>query len=227
MVERCVAAEKERHALETARATSAADEARAAAEKERDEAQKQRGEAQKQLKEQQLRHAIELAKAKAAAEAELDARSQQFAADLRALNASYREARDELGVLTQQLREVRRAKAAAERALRDGLDHAQARQDDADARLFERSQLAVQLAGHASKALQQEMLTIFTFQDRMAKISVPTVTVAPSVPAQAAAALWSPFVAFPTEQGERASLPRRRYCCLQQCPPQQCPPQRR
>jgi DNA repair exonuclease SbcCD ATPase subunit len=149
MVERCVAAEKERHALDTARATSAADEARAAAQKERDEAQKQ-------LKEQQLRHAIELAKAKAAAEAELDARSQQFAADLRALNASYREARDELGVLTQQLREVRRAKEAAERALREGLDHAQARQDDADARLFERSQLAVQLAGHASKVIATE-----------------------------------------------------------------------
>jgi hypothetical protein len=57
------------------------------------------------------------------------------------------------------------------------------------------------------------MLTIFTFQDRMGhgvtKIptedrvaKIPTVTVAPSVSAQAAAALWSPSVAFPTEQGE-------------------------
>jgi hypothetical protein len=57
------------------------------------------------------------------------------------------------------------------------------------------------------------MLTIFTFQDRMGhgvtKIptedrmaKIPTVTEAPSVSAQAAAALWSPSVAFPTEQGE-------------------------
>ena len=73
--------------------------------------------------------------------------------------------------------------------------------------------LRCQLACHASKALQQEMLTIFTFQDRMGhgvtKIptedrmaKIPTVTVAPSVSAQAAAALWSPSVALPTEQGE-------------------------
>jgi hypothetical protein len=158
MVERTLAAERERKELDLLKATREERERREAAEAERDVLRDaNRAAADEQSK--------ALAKAKIQHEAALDERSQQFSKDMRALTASFRDARAELAAQADQLKEARRQKADAERALYSGLDEAYQRVEASEAKQREQAYLTAQLAGHASTALQQELLSIFGARD--------------------------------------------------------------
>ena len=58
---------------------------------------------------------------------------------MRALTSSFRDARAELAAQSEQLREARKAKADAERALHAGLEEAMQRIETSEAQLRERS----------------------------------------------------------------------------------------
>ena len=161
MVDRTIAAEHERHEMDLLKATKEEREAREAAEVENAFLRAEKQKAADEL------HAA-LAKAKVQFDSALDERSQQWAKDMRILTASYRDARAELAEQAEQLKEARRLKAEAERALQAGLDQAMQRSEALEATLRERSYLSAQLAGHASSALQQELLSIFGARDLLA-----------------------------------------------------------
>ena len=154
LVEKTLAAERERHEAAIARAVADETDARKLAEEEL----RLREEEHARLLEEAERGA---ARAKAQFEAALDDKGQAFARDMRQLTSAYREARDELASQGAQLREARRLQKEAEHALTAGMEEAARKVDAAEARVRERSFLSAQLAGHASTALQQELLSIF------------------------------------------------------------------
>ena len=158
LVERTLAAERARHERQIEDATRQACETAEAA-------QAEAAALRDQLAQTADAAVAATARATAQYEAALDERSQQYAKDMRTLTASYREAREELASLGEELREARKLRSDAERALHGGLTTAQKRVDAAEARVREQSFVAAQLAGHASSALQQELLAIFASRD--------------------------------------------------------------
>lgn len=164
LVERTLEAEREKHAREIAIACEAADKAREAAEAEVAALRQAASDSAEA-------HVTGLVKAQSQHDAALDARAQQYAKDMRTLVASYRDTREELNVQGDQLRDARKKKADAERALQQGLEEARSRIEATETRLREQSYLAAHLAGHASSALQQEMLAIFGAADMIAAAS--------------------------------------------------------
>ena len=113
-----------------------------------------------------------MARLKVQYEAALDEKGIAFAKDMRQLTSAYKEATDELSAQGEQLREARRQHREADAALMAGLEEAARRVDAAENRLREQSLIAAQLAGHASSALQQELLSIFGARDLLSSAAI-------------------------------------------------------
>ena len=145
--------------------------------------------------------ATKLAQAQMSAEAALEERSQQCARDMRTLTASFRDAREELAVQGEQLREARHACREAERGLSACRDEMARRSEEHETQMYERSYLAAQLAGHASAALQRDMQALLTATGKrsMAPAVVPG--------AAAAAPTVEPTLAPRTPPPPRPPLP--------------------